>query len=321
MVTHTAVRTLGIGDYSQLSYEEISTPVAKEGEILVKILACGVNNTDINTRVGWYSKGDDGTGYGDKPSPFPLIQGTDGFGVTSEGLRVLIRSSTPRGWYGSDFAGFFQQYALVKREDCFEVPESDLTPEQLGVIPCAYGTAENMLLRASVAAEDEVVVPGASGGVAGAVIELCLARGCKRIVGVTSSEVKAERLKERFPSVEIVTKIPPGSSFTCAVDNVCGSGATTLIDSLKEGGRYVTSGAIGGYEVAVDMRTVYLKDLTIFGSTRWSEEVMPNLCKYIGEGKIQPVVGKSFRLEDIEEAQECFLRRDVIGKVVLLPWG
>ena len=57
------------------------------------------------------------------------------------------------------------------------------------------------------------------------------------------------------------------------MDNVCGSGATTLIDSLKEGGRYVTSGAIGGYEVAVDMRTVYLKDLTIFGSTRWSEEV------------------------------------------------
>ena len=196
-----AVVTLGVGDLSQLSYTSVPTPVTSPGKILVKVLAAGVNNTDINTRVGWYSKDADSanpTGYGDTPSPWPLIQGTDGFGLTPDGTRVLVRSSTLRGWYGSDFPGFFQQYCLVDAKDVHPVPDCcALTDSQLGVVPCAYGTAENMLLRAGVGAGDRVVVPGCSGGVAGAVIELCVARGCEEVVGVTSSEEKAKGLRER----------------------------------------------------------------------------------------------------------------------------
>ena len=198
--THMAVVTLGVGDYSQLSYKPVTTPLDMvPGKELIKVLSCGLNNTDLNTRVGWYSKdADNPTGYGgDKPSPFPLIQGTDGFGITSGGQRVLVRSSTPRGWYGSDFSGFFQQYCEVDSRDVFPVPDGcKLSEAQLGTIPCIYGTAENMLLRASVREGDRVIVPGASGGVAGAVIELCLARGCN-VVGMTSSEVKAQNLRER----------------------------------------------------------------------------------------------------------------------------
>ena len=82
----------------------------------------------------------------------------------------------------------------------------------------------------------------------------------------------------------------------------------------------MTSGAIAGHDVTLDMRTIYLKDLTLFGSTRWSEGVMPNLVRYIGEGKLNPKVGKRFRLEDIADAQKCFLERKVMGKIALLPW-
>lgn len=227
-----AVITEGIGDYSKLSYRSMKTPTLEDGGVLLKVLAAGVNNTDINTRIGWYSKDPDNpTGYGDAPSPFPLVQGTDGFGVVvSEGdlsgKRVLVRSSTSRGWYGSDFSAFFQQYVPVRSYDVYEVPsDCTLTPAQLGVIPCAYGTAENILIRASVCEDDIVLVPGCSGGVAGACLQLCLARGCKRIIGITSTEVKAEWLRGGFSGVEITTEVPEGEEVTVVVDNVGGEAA------------------------------------------------------------------------------------------------
>ncbi|CAJ1434199.1 unnamed protein product, partial [Effrenium voratum] len=148
--------------------------------VLVQVLAAGVNNTEINTRLGWYSKAvkvatseaganeeakDDG-GWSGK-TPFPLIQGTDCCGrvvsagdENAEGVlgkRVLIRSCQrgPQGfassdtkWMASDFDGAFAQFVCVRRSEVFAV-DCDWSDEELGSIPCAYGTAENMLEKVS----------------------------------------------------------------------------------------------------------------------------------------------------------------------------
>jgi NADPH:quinone reductase-like Zn-dependent oxidoreductase len=92
-----------------------------------------------------------------------------------------------------------------------------------------------------------------------------------------------------------------------------------LLDVLRVGGRYVTSGAIAGPLVELDMRTMYLKDLTFFGCTYQEDAVFENLVGYIERGEIRPLVAKTYPLSDIGEAQRDFLGKRFTGKLVLVP--
>jgi NADPH:quinone reductase-like Zn-dependent oxidoreductase len=103
------------------------------------------------------------------------------------------------------------------------------------------------------------------------------------------------------------------------VDNVAGPTFGAMLTVLKRGGRYVSSGAIGGPLVSLDMRTFYLKDLTLIGCTAWDEPVVPNLVGYIERGEIRPLVAKTFPLKSIAEAQIEFLDKRHVGKFVLIP--
>ena len=69
----------------------------------------------------------------------------------------------------------------------------------------------------------------------------------------------------------------------------------------------------------IDLRTVYLKDLSIFGCTFQEDEVFENLIEYVERGEVRPVVARTYRLEEIARAQEDFLKKDHVGKLVLVP--
>ncbi len=177
-----AVVTTGNGGYDKLAYREVPIPTLEAGEVLLQVLAAGVNNTEINTRVGWYSStvtaGTEDTacaeektatkkadGGWNKETPFPFIQGTDccgrivavapGGDESTIGTRVLVRScmrplgfgSMENVWMGSDFDGAFAQFVKVPAGEVFAV-DCDWSDAELGTIPCAYGTAENMVHRA-----------------------------------------------------------------------------------------------------------------------------------------------------------------------------
>jgi NADPH:quinone reductase-like Zn-dependent oxidoreductase len=88
---------------------------------------------------------------------------------------------------------------------------------------------------------------------------------------------------------------------------------------LKKGGKYGTVGAIAGPLVELDVRTLYLKDLSFFGSTFQPKDVFRNLIRYIEEGKLVPMVAKTYPLKNIKEAQEAFLAKQFVGKLVLDP--
>jgi NADPH:quinone reductase-like Zn-dependent oxidoreductase len=92
-----------------------------------------------------------------------------------------------------------------------------------------------------------------------------------------------------------------------------------VLKTLKRGGRYASSGAIGGPLVSLDLRTMYLKDLTLIGCTAWDEPVFPQLVSYIETNRISPLVAKTFPLEDIAQAQKEFLEKKHVGKFVLIP--
>jgi NADPH:quinone reductase-like Zn-dependent oxidoreductase len=103
------------------------------------------------------------------------------------------------------------------------------------------------------------------------------------------------------------------------VDNVAGPAFDGHLKLLKRGGRYVSSGAIGGPVVTLDMRTFCLKDLTMIGCTAWDESVFPNLISYIEHGELRPLLAETFPLEQIKDAQREFLKKKHIGKFVLIP--
>jgi NADPH:quinone reductase-like Zn-dependent oxidoreductase len=355
--TMKAVVTTGVGGYEQLEYCDVPIPQLNAGEVLIQVLAAGVNNTEINTRLGWYSdsvttgteqasgdeSGDKTTDIADggwnESTPFPFIQGTDCCGrvvktASNEfeslmGSRVLVRScirtngfdSFENQWMGSDFDGAFAQYVVVPASEVFKI-DCDWSDVELATIPCAYGTAENMVHRASVTSADTVLVTGASGGVGSAVVQLAKRRGAKVIALASVSkfdhlrELGADQILAR--DVDL-TQVLGDRSVDVAFDNVAGDGFGSILKVLKSGGRYASSGAIAGPLVTLDMRHFYLKDLNLIGCTAWDESVFPRLISYIESGEIKPLVASTFALKDIRQAQQLFLEKQHFGNFVLVP--
>ena len=354
--TMLAVVTTGNGGLDKLAYREVRRPRPEEGEVLVQVLAAGVNNTEINTRLGWYSaavgestEGDAQTqgteavqredGGWDAPTPFPFIQGTDCCGRVAAvgpggdggvvGRRVLVRPCMrPRGfaslenvWMGSDFDGAFAQFVRVPAAEVFPL-ESALSDVELGATPCAYGTAENMLRRAGVREGQRVLVTGASGGVGSAAVQLARQRGAE-VTAVAGAD-KAQQVLA-FGASRVVDRDADLAgalgerSVDVVVDNVSGAGLDALLTTLRPGGRYVSSGAIAGPVVGFDKRTLYLRDLTLIGCTAWDEPVFPALIALLERGELRPPVAATWPLERIAEAQAAFLEKRHVGKYVLVP--
>ena len=318
-------------------------PVPKPGpfDVLIRVTAAGVNNTDINTRTGWYSKQDTGTdeaSWTGESIRFPRIQGIDvcgrilavGSRVANEriGERVLIEPCIrevngqvlAKPWFlGSECDGGFAEYTTVAARHAYRV-ESSLSDAELASFPCSYSTAENLLTRSNVGAEDTVLVTGASGGVGSAVIQLAKNRGAQ-IIAVTTpaksaaiSELGAKQTISRDSSLlEVLGK----DSVDVVIDLVAGPKWPELLDVLRPGGRYAVAGAVAGPIVDLDVRTLYLKDLSFFGCTVLESEVFSNLVQHIESGKISPLVSECFRLEQIADAQTQFAKKEHIGKIVL----
>ena len=354
--TMMAVVTTGNGGYEKLVYREVPVPEPGPGEVLLRVLAAGVNNTEINTRLGWYSssvtESTDSTanvqereaeqrsdGGWNEATPFPIIQGTDCCGRVVEvgprvasdiiGARVLVRACMrPNGydtmeniWMASDFDGAFAQYVKVPAVEVFSV-ECDWTDEELATIPCAYGTAENMLHRAAVGSGEHVLVAGASGGVGSATVQLAKRRGA-RVTAISGKakmdqvrSIGADQVIER--NSDIVTVLG-AESVAVVVDNVAGPNFPRMLKVLERGGRYTSSGAIAGPLVTLDMRDMYLKDITLIGCTAWDEPVFPNLISYIRKGEIRPLLAKTFPLDRIADAQREFMKKEHFGNFVLIP--
>ena len=356
--TMTGVQLVGHGGLDQLQLrDDLPVPTPAAGEVLIRVGAAGINNTDINTRIGWYSKsvtgatdagaadgfdaltGDDASWSG-AALHFPRIQGADCCGVivavgdgvdpARVGQRVLVRSmqapANPASpfdlvTFGSEFDGGFAQYATARSEETFAV-NSPLSDVELASFPCAYSTAENMLDRARLGDGERVLITGASGGVGSAAIQLAKRRGAA-VIAVCGAD-KADAVR----AIGADRVIPRGADLLAelgseqvdvVVDLVAGPAWPTLLDVLRRGGRYAVAGAIAGPMVTLDVRTLYLKDLSFFGCTHQPRHVFENLIGYIERGEIAPLVARSYPLAEIAQAQRDFMGKGFIGKLVLEP--
>lgn len=226
------------------------------------------------------------------------------------------------GYYGSERDGGFAQYTTMPARNALAV-RSDLGDAELATFSCSYSTAEGMLTRAQVTARDTVLVPGASGGVGGAVVQLAKMRGARVIA--MASEAKHREVAGFGPDM-ILPRAPSDmraalgdARITVVADVVGGPCWPTLIDVLERGGRYTCSGAIAGPMVSLDLRTFYLRDLTFTGSTVIPHEVMPNLIRYIENGDVKPALATTYPLTRLREAQAAFIDKKHTGNIVVVP--
>ena len=107
-------------------------------------------------------------------------------------------------------------------------------------------------------------------------------------------------------------------SIDVVIDLVGGTQWPALLDVLRRGGRYASAGAIAGPVVDLDLRTLYLKDLTLLGCTFQEDRVFDQLVGYIERAEIAPVVAQTFALRDMALAQQAFEAKKFVGKIVLL---
>ena len=182
-----------------------------------------------------------------------------------------------------------------------------------------------MLNRANVDADDTVLIPGASGGVGGALVQLANRRGARTIAMAAVSKhgevmkTHPARLLPRSP--ENLKEQLADEKITVVADIVGGSLWPQLIDLLERGGRYTCAGAIAGPMVTLDLRTFYLRDLTFTGATVVPPGTFADLVGYIERGEIKPMLSATYPLRELHAAQQAFISKQHAGNIVVLPWG
>ena len=357
-----AAMLLGRGGPEMLEVrDDVAVPAPGPDDVLIEVAACGVNNTDINTRVGWYSRSvtsaTSGDGFAEARSDdatwgrgglrFPRVQGADvcgrvvdvGATVTAGllGRRVLVdpwirdpvdpSDRELAGYLGSELDGGFAEFCSVPARNVYPV-DSELSDEELATFACSWSTAEHMLHRVALGAGQRIAVTGASGGVGSSLVQLARRRGASvtAIAGASKRDavlaLGADAVVDRgagdAPAMAVEAA---GGRFDAVADVVGGDDFEGWLDALRRGGRYVTSGAIGGPVVALDLRTLYLNDLELYGATVYPPEVFAALVGYIERGEVAPVLGGTYPLERIGEAQAAFGEKRHVGSLVVTIAG
>ncbi len=190
----------------------LAVPKCGPNDVLIRVSACGCNNTDIWTREGAYSSDKDESKGWDEPLKFPRIQGCDIVGSVAAvgtrvdpkrvGERVLVNPTLhgPNGetdcrFVGSELDGGFASHCVVPAVNAHRVPrDCKLSDTELATFPCSYQTAWHMLRRSRLGRGEVAIVTGASGGVGTALVQLCKIVGA-RVVAVTSAS-KAAAVRE-----------------------------------------------------------------------------------------------------------------------------
>jgi NADPH:quinone reductase-like Zn-dependent oxidoreductase len=299
------------------------------------------------TREGAYGAQDDPervNGWRREALSFPLIQGADivgtvvavGAEVSADrvGERVIVDSALyttngdgllDAGILGSERDGGFAELVAVPAANAHAV-DSPLSDAELATFPTAYVTAERMLRRARVGEGDTLLVTGASGGVGTGLVQLAKRRGAWVVAVVGPGKEDAIRaiaadaiIARGAPLTSAVERELGGRPLDVVADVVGGDAVAELLNLLRPGGRYVVAGAIAGPMATIDLRTIYLKQLDLLGSTMGDRSDFARLLGAIESGALRPLVAGTYPLRELRRAQEDFMGKQFIGKLVVLP--
>ncbi len=327
------------GGPGSIRYEtQFPDPVAAADEVVIKVGAATLNYHDVFTRNGMPGI----------TVPMPIIMGLDFAGEIVEvgkdvtdwkvGDRVMVDPSDRKtfgGVIGEARHGGLAEYCAVPDHHLVRLPDG-VSFEDAAALPVAYGTAWRMMVTiGKIQAGEKVLILGASGGVGTCCVQLAKLAGAE-VVAAASSPEKLERLKALGADHVIDYKQedfmkwvfanfgkPHRRLYEKGVDVVVNfTGGDTWVKSLRtlhRGGRVLTCGATAGYDPKEDLRFIWSYELQVLGSNGWARQDLTSLLDLMQQGKLTPVLDKTYGLADVNEAFRQLEDRLVFGKVVVKP--
>ncbi|HHT9125160.1 MAG TPA: zinc-binding dehydrogenase [Candidatus Brocadiia bacterium] len=331
------------GGVDKLKYTDVPEPEISPAEVLVRVRACAINHLDI-----WVRQGMPGVRI-----PLPHILGCEAAGEVSRvgtqvkdinvGDRVLVVPGICcgrchyclSGWdslcneykiMGYQVHGGYAEFVKAPWENIIHISDR-LSFEEWASVPLVFLTAWHMLVsRANLKVGETVLVHAAGSGVGSAAIQVAKLIGA-RVIATAGSAKKLDKAKELgaddvidytkedFPKV--VKQLTNQSGADVVFEHIGPETWQKSLASLSKGGRLVTCGATSGPTVEVDLRFLFVKQLSIFGSYMGSRKELLDVLKLVEEGKLKPVIDTTFPLKDAVKAQQRMLDRKQFGKIVL----
>lgn len=340
-----AVAIVEHGGIDGLRYMELPDPQPGAGEVVIKVRACALNHLDIWLRLGIPAY----------RLSLPHVPGSDvagevvavGDGVTNVqvGDKVIVNPNLTCGeceWcrmgedsmcqsfgiFGAKCWGGYAEYAKVPARNLIPMP-SNLSFEQAAAFPLTFLTAWHMLItRAGLKAGERVLVIGAGSGVGVAAVQIAKLAGAF-VIATAGTDEKCERAKalgadatinhNRENIADKVRELTDGRGVEVVFEHVGPAVFEQCVRALAKGGRLVTCGATSGPTVTVDLRYFYSRQLALIGSMMGRTSELLTIVRLVGEGKLKPVIDRTFPLADAAKAQEILESRNFFGKLVLIP--
>lgn len=338
-----AVRIHKHGGPEVLQYETAPDPKPEVGEVVVQIKAAAMNHLDL-----WVRRGVPGI-------PLPMILGSDGAGIISEvgdgvnkynvGEEVCIQPLTycghcrfcsrgqenycnQIGILGETQDGTHCEFIAVSESNICSKP-NHLSFEEAAAFPLTAQTAYSMLIRrAKIQPGETVFIWGAGSGVGIMAIEIAKVKGCQIITTGGSEEkrthaksIGADLVLDHYNDnvVDKVKEFTAGKGVDVVFEHVGEATWETSMKILGKGGRLVTCGATTGPKVNIDVRHLFIKQQTFMGSTMGDLAAFDDCLSLVADGKIKPVIDRSFPFSAIRDAHDHLENGNQIGKVILLP--
>ncbi|WP_226577644.1 zinc-binding dehydrogenase [Halobacillus litoralis] len=342
-----AVQVTGYGDVDKLEVRDLPIPEPKANEVLIQVKACGINNTEIWMREGAYGTGGK-SGWRPEGVQFPRTPGSDITGTVIEtggevdeamkGKDVVLFPFTSSGeeghehisedmsFIGSEYDGGYAEYVVWPADLCFDMPLNDYT--ESAAFSVSGMTAWHMVEQIQAKPGETIVVTGANGGVGSLNIQIAANVFGAEVIAIVGDLSIEEKMKElgathvlSYRSENLAEQIleANGGPVDSVLDVVGDALFSTSLQVLKKGGKFCTSGSAGGQKTELDFRTLYLKHITMYGSVLGTREEFGNMMKAISQGKIKPVIDRTFPLVEAKEAQQYFKQAGKLGKIVLVP--
>ena len=346
--TMQAVRFHEHGGAEVLHFEEAPVPQCGPNDALIRVRACALNHLDIWTR----------TGLPGAKLPLPHILGADVAGEVaavgaavrhlSEGLECFVHPGIPGGptaerlrgddnvaadysVLGSLHDGGYAHFVRVPADNVLAKP-ANLSWEETAAFPLTFLTAWHMLgaRRAGLQSGETVLVMGANSGVGVAAIQFAKARGC-RVIATAGNAAKAAFARSLGADEVIDHYARAGEIHKAAYELTGGAGVDVVVEhvgpavfeqcvkALKRGGRLVTCGATSGPEITLNLRFIFARHLTIYGSYMGGIGETLQYLPLVERGLVRPVVDKVYPLAQAADAQRRMEASEHMGKIVLMP--
>jgi NADPH:quinone reductase-like Zn-dependent oxidoreductase len=338
-----AVRIHQFGGPEVLTYEDIADPQPRKDQVLVRVQACALNHLDVWVRKGLpgvklpHTLGSDVAG--------EIVEIGEYVGGFKTGQRVLLAPMHYCGHCAKCVTGLQNQCREftvlgngVDGGNCelIAVPAANVIPipdsldfNQAASVPLVFLTAWHMLVgRAGIRPGQTVLVLGASSGVGIAAIQIAKFFQC-RVITTAGDETKLEKARELGADFGInhyqqkiseeVRKITNKEGVDIVVEHVGAATWEESVKSLKNGGTLVTCGATTGPNVALDLRHLFARQLTLLGSYMGTMGELHEVLRHVFAGRLKPVVDRKFPLSELRAAHEYLEKSQMFGKIVVNP--